>query len=208
MPKNDLTEEERTNRDTFSTKEAIKRYSGFFSKAVNDIEKSIINDMFIRNGLTLDVGCGTGRTTKYLIKKGFQAIGIDYSEAMINYAKKKNKKIKFIVLNACSMDFPDEYFDNILFSFNGIDYIYPYEKRIACLKEIYRVLKKGGVFALSTHNSFSGKSFYQTFDRFGGRLIEFRTGAEKQLKDLKGVGFEPRLINTDKDKHLYFVAKK
>lgn len=203
-----LTKQERINKDTFSSKEAIKKYSGFFSKAINDMEKSIIIDNFVKGGLTLDIGCGTGRTTNYLIKKGFPTIGIDYSEAMIKHAKKKFQKIEFVVMNACRMDFPDRNFDNALFSFNGLDCVYPYEKRILCLKEIYRVVKKNGVFAFSTHNSFSNKSFYSTTDRFGGKLILFSTNAEQQLKDLKEIGFKPRLINTDKDKHLYFVAEK
>ena len=169
-----LTKEENINKNTFSGKEAIRKYSGLFSRAVNDIEKTIINTRFIKNGLTLDLGCGTGRTTKYLVKKGFPTIGIDYSETMINHAKKRHKKINFLVMNACDMNFPSVHFDNILFSFNGIDCVYPYKKRMTCLKEIYRVLKKGGVFAFSTHNSFKDKSFYQTCDRFGGKLILFQ----------------------------------
>jgi len=28
-------------------------------------------------------------------------------------------------MNACKLDFEDESFDGVLFSFNGIDYIYP-----------------------------------------------------------------------------------
>lgn len=35
----------------------------------------------------LDVGCGAGLKTRYLIEKGFNVIGIDFSEEMIRLAK-------------------------------------------------------------------------------------------------------------------------
>ena len=36
----------------------------------------------------LDFGCGTGRSTRFLQKIGFEAIGVDIAEKMINQAKK------------------------------------------------------------------------------------------------------------------------
>ncbi|MEK7497010.1 MAG: class I SAM-dependent methyltransferase [Patescibacteria group bacterium] len=35
----------------------------------------------------LDVGCGAGLKTKYLMEKGFKVVGIDFSEEMIKLAK-------------------------------------------------------------------------------------------------------------------------
>ncbi len=35
----------------------------------------------------LDVGCGAGLKTKYLIEQGFEAVGIDFSEEMVKLAK-------------------------------------------------------------------------------------------------------------------------
>jgi SAM-dependent methyltransferase len=47
--------------------------------------------------------------------------------------------------------FPDGYFDFILFSYCGIDYV-AHEDRLKILSEIRRLLRKDGFFSFSTHN--------------------------------------------------------
>ena len=54
--------------------------------------------------------------------------------------------------DASNLGLKDNSFDVVIFSFNGIDYIYPYIKRLAALKEIRRVLKTNGLFIFSSHN--------------------------------------------------------
>ena len=49
--------------------------------------------------------------------------------------------------------FGDGTFDVVVFSYNGIDYLHPVEKRVRCLSEVARVLGRDGVLLLSTHNA-------------------------------------------------------
>ena len=48
-------------------------------------------------GKVLDVGCGAGLKTKYLLEQGFEPVGIDFSEEMIKLAKEYCPKVQFFV---------------------------------------------------------------------------------------------------------------
>ena len=41
----------------------------------------------VESGLLLDLGCGTGKLTRYLAEKGYDMIGVDYSYEMLDIAK-------------------------------------------------------------------------------------------------------------------------
>jgi len=45
----------------------------------------------------LELGCGTGKNTSWLLEKATQIIGLDFSQEMLNKAKEKisNKKVVF-----------------------------------------------------------------------------------------------------------------
>ncbi|MGH9552457.1 MAG: class I SAM-dependent methyltransferase [Terriglobales bacterium] len=111
----------------------------------------------------LDLGCGTGRTSVGLASRGYTTVAVDISAAMIARARARHPELEFRQMDATRLKFPDMSFDAVLFSFNGIDCIYPESGRIACLKEVFRVLRPGGTFVFSTHNIvgelFSGGPF-------------------------------------------------
>ena len=46
----------------------------------------------IRDGLVLDLGCGTGTLTELLAEKGYDMIGVDASEEMLNVAMEKRER--------------------------------------------------------------------------------------------------------------------
>ncbi len=117
-------------------------------------EKVLFPKYIKRGHSVLDLGCGTGRTTSYIHTIAEKIIGTDISEAMIETAKGKFKDIDFRVMDASRLEFPDNTFDIVVFSFNGLCLLYPEELRIKSIKEIYRVLKKNGVFIFSSHNRY------------------------------------------------------
>jgi SAM-dependent methyltransferase len=47
----------------------------------------------------LDIGCGTGVKAKYLSAKGLKVLGLDFSEQMINIAKREVPEAEFVVLD-------------------------------------------------------------------------------------------------------------
>jgi SAM-dependent methyltransferase len=111
-------------------------------------------DTYIRPGCALlDLGVGGGRTTEYLSHIASHYVGVDYSEGMVLACRDKFPGLQFEVADAAELSlFPDNSFDAIVFSFNGIDYLVPDEKRHRCLRECHRLLKPGGKFIFSVHN--------------------------------------------------------
>lgn len=145
------------NRRTYNDSDVVNAYLNDIvlqeaEKVILDKYKSQLNVWKM-----LDIGVGGGRTTYHFAKHTAEYIGIDYSEEMISACSHKYQGLnyKFKVCNVLDMsDFADNYFDFVLFSFNGIDYM-THEERQKALQEVKRVIKKGGTFVFSTHNIFS-----------------------------------------------------
>jgi len=140
----------------YSDNNIINHYSQFntlFKKEIKIFNE--LNEIIGENieKKVLDIGCGAGRTTEPLHSMGFKVTGIDLSEKMILTARKKNPEIDYQIADITTYYFPENQFDYVLFSFNGIDYIYPYSKRLKVIKNIYTTLKPGGIFIYSSHNS-------------------------------------------------------
>lgn len=136
------------NISTYRKKESIENYS---KKAeLTDIEFFLVKRYF--KSPVLDIGCGTGRTTKCLADLGFKVIGVEIVKEMVKKAKALFPEIRFQVGDAANLKFKDSSFNTAFFSFNGPDYILPEEKRLQAFKEISRILKSSGLFIFSSHN--------------------------------------------------------
>ncbi len=61
----------------------------------------------------LDIGCGGGVKTKYISEKGYKVLGIDFSEKMIEIAKRQNPSVNFSVVDIYDIDKISETFDGI-----------------------------------------------------------------------------------------------
>jgi ubiquinone/menaquinone biosynthesis C-methylase UbiE len=101
----------------------------------------------------LEIGFGPGVSTQIASEKaskGFIA-GIDHSQTMLQAASKRNAaaiQSGLMILKQGEVDslpYPDQWFD-IAFSLHSI---YFWQKPLDCLKEIMRVLKPGGLLALT-----------------------------------------------------------
>lgn len=118
----------------------------------------------LKNMAMLDIGVGAGRTALHFAGLAREYVGIDYSAKMIEACQERfgdtAGRITFKVCDARSLtEFENDYFDLVLFSFNGLDYL-SYDGRMQALEQIRRVGKKGGLFCFSTHNT---QAIYQLY---------------------------------------------
>jgi SAM-dependent methyltransferase len=101
----------------------------------------------------LDLGVGGGRTTPYLSCLAQRYVGVDYAAEMVKVCREKFPQLDFVEADAADMAMlPNNSFDVVFFSFNGLDVLSPDEKRRSCLSECHRLLRAGGMFIFSSHN--------------------------------------------------------
>jgi len=94
------------------------------------------------NPVTLDIGCGTGISTRQLKEYGFEVVGVDKDSDMIKIAKRRSPEIKYFVSAADNLRFDSRQFD-LVTAFNSFHW-FNNEKS---LNEIKRVLKNDGIFS-------------------------------------------------------------
>ena len=91
----------------------------------------------------LDVGCGSGDLVRELCKNGFQAEGMDISEKALEVARKMHPdgKYSFHIADQPGWPFADETIDCVSM-LEVLEHLFDLNVTV---KEIYRVLKPGGI---------------------------------------------------------------
>ena len=101
-------------------------------------------------GPVCDMGCGPGEVACYLYARGVEdAFGVDLSAGMVEQARQLNPDIEFHQGNMLSLDADDESWGGIA-AFYSIIHI-PREQVVDALREMFRVLRPGGLLLLTFH---------------------------------------------------------
>ena len=98
---------ENTNEKSYNDTEIVNYYSEFISAGLFHYEEMLIDKYFSAGGKTLDIGCGAGRVTIPLHERGFQVVGMDYAEKMIDVARALNDSIDYRVGDILSTQFAE-----------------------------------------------------------------------------------------------------
>ena len=122
----------------------------------------------------LELGCGTGNITVELLEKGYEVVGIDISEEMLEIAEEKTEeygdKIILIEQDITALDFDIYEIDTVIAANDTFNYILEKEKIRQLLAYLYPRLKNGGqlVFDISSkyklRHTLGGNTFGESFE--------------------------------------------
>jgi SAM-dependent methyltransferase len=97
----------------------------------------------------LDYGCGAGRSTRFLKQLGFDAVGVDVSQAMLEQARAKDMSGEYHHIPSGLLPFEDSKFDVVFSSFVFLE-VSRIEEIEDILNEMKRVLRKEGIIIFIT----------------------------------------------------------
>jgi SAM-dependent methyltransferase len=118
-------------------------FPGTYYLAYRDLPEIIFKHA--KGGKAIDFGCGTGRSTRFLQKLGFNVIGVDISEDMIKKATEIDLEGDYRLIKEGNLSqFEDNAYDLVLSVFT-FDNIPTMEKKAQNFREIGSLLKSEGI---------------------------------------------------------------
>ena len=143
----------------------------------------------------LDIGCGGGRNIQRFaeqISENGRVVGIDYSEVSVEKSTKLNQEfidqgiVNVLQGSVSEMPFYDETFDIV----TGFETIYFWPDFLNDLKEVNRVLKKGGLVFFCNEAVYREGEMEKYDDLV--ELLDMKIYSEEVLKEsLEKTGFKP-----------------
>ncbi len=158
--------------------------------------KHLVENFGIKEGRYLDIGCGIGGFTRAIkdLSPAVDVYGCDISERVLKIAEQKSAdKIKYFKSDISDIKAADKFFDYVSV-FDVLEHLEDPDKAV---KEINRVLKKGGNFHFFVPLEGSKKTIHGVLNSIGidcfkkahtGHVQEFDFG---QIRDMvRRNGFE------------------
>ena len=93
----------------------------------------------------LDLCCGSGDLSAFLVHRGYTVTGIDGSAEMLRFAREKAPAAMFLHHDARSFDLPAE-FDAVLSTFDSLNHILKLDELEQVFRNVHRALRPNGLF--------------------------------------------------------------
>jgi 2-polyprenyl-3-methyl-5-hydroxy-6-metoxy-1,4-benzoquinol methylase len=155
---------------------------------------------YAKKSTILDIGCGTGRHSIELTRRGYDVTGIDLSASLLNRAREKaqeqNLRIDFRQMDAREMTYRDEFNAAIMLCEGAFPLMETDEMNYQILRNAARALKENGKLIFTTLNGLfplfhSVKDFLEsaskdgnaTYDKISFDLMTFRDNSVIFIED-------------------------
>lgn len=140
-------------------------YDCFMDETPYDVWcENVVRELYahnIKEGLVLELGCGTGCMTELLAAKGYDMIGLDVSDEMLNLALNKRQESGYDILYLNQDMRAFELYGTVravVSVCDSINYLLDEEDIIACFRLVNNYLDPGGIFMFD----FNTKYKYET----------------------------------------------
>jgi ubiquinone/menaquinone biosynthesis C-methylase UbiE len=187
----------------------FRQYDSYYGISMNRRELGEFLKLLPKESKVLDIGCGSGRVTKFLVDHDLNVVGIDISRNMLKLAKQKVPKAKFRRLDMRNLDFLRESFDAALALYSIIHVPRKYHSGI--FVKINQVLKPEGIALISVGGSNLENYVDENWMNWRSRMYWSQFDLEKNLDLLRNAGFKIiswRLSGMKGDKRPFVLVRK
>lgn len=207
-----------THQETLDTWNKVARlYQDRFMHVdlYNDTYDSFCEQLQLPNPSVLEIGCGPGNITRYLLNKrpDFIIHGIDLSPNMIELAKANNPTAHFTVMDCRNINCLQQKYDGIIGGF-----CIPYLSATECsalLKDCSGLLTGKGLLYISFEEGDYLNSGFRTGST-GDRVYFYYHSPEFITNELKGLGFKITAVfrkqyqgsSGGEETHVIIIARK
>src|SRR6476660_5164228 len=122
-----------------------KEASAFIDELVNELQPAAHSRM-------LDLGCGSGRHSKYLASKGFDVTGIDLAASSVRQAKRSEREKLRFYRHDMRIPFGRNAFDIVFNFFTSFGYFDDPSEDLKVVNNIYSTMKPGGALVMDYIN--------------------------------------------------------
>lgn len=168
-----------------------------------------------KNASVLEIGCGPGNVTRYLLNKrsDLQNTGLDLAPNMIELAKANNPSAHFRVMDSRNLSDLNHHYDAV---FSGFCTPYLNSQEVENLiKDVSNCMNVGGLFHISTMEGESARSGLQTSSKGDQMYIYYYTfsdlAAMLEKYTFEIIKVDRIVMNSDAttpDTDLFIYAKK
>jgi len=189
--------------DTLDPKVCLSQYEDW-----SPIERKAMKHV---KGRVLDIGCGAGRHSLYLQKRGFDVLGIDNSPLAVKVSRLRGLK-KAKVMSIKDIDFKPNSFDTIIMMGNNFGLFGSFKEARRLLSRFHSMTSESALIIANTRNPYKTDNpfhlEYQKLNKQKGRMagqvririrfrkyvstwFDFLMVSKKEMKEiLKGTGWK------------------
>lgn len=168
----------------------------FFTRVKADYLREIIADEApkVQKLRILDVGCGHGYIHSSLCRFGYDVVGVDVAEGVVELAARYNPTVSYQVYDGATLPFEEASFD-VVTTICVMHHVTP-EQWPYFLREIKRVLRPGGIIVVFEHNPWNPATRYVVANSEidADAVLLSAPFLRRQLKDAGFVGVRSRNI--------------